>query len=300
MSPIVREVEVKSILTKTDVPVCDMVGNPYVGCTHGCKYCYATFMKRFTKHSEEWGEFLDVKYWPPLKKTEKYEGKELILSTVTDPYLSEEEVYERTRALLKELQGSGIHLSIQTKSDLVLRDIDLLKTFPEIRVGFSINTLDESFRRDMDKAVSIARRLKAMEKLHAEGIRTTCFISPIFPGITDVPSIIDRVKDHCNLIWLENLNLRGSYKNVILDYIKTKYPYLIPLYEDIYKYGSRTYWKMLDSGIEEYAKGVGLSYLRNDDSRRSPFDAPPMIVNYFYHEEIKKSAKKGDSSPGSV
>jgi DNA repair photolyase len=78
---------------------------------------------------------------------------------------------------------------------LVLRDIDLIKTFPHARVGFSINTLDEAFKDDMDKAVSIERRLSAMRQLHDAGIRTTCFISPIFPGITDVPAIIDRVKD---------------------------------------------------------------------------------------------------------
>ncbi len=62
----------------------------------------------------------------------------------------------------------------------------------------------------MDKAVSIECRLSAMKKLHDEGILTTCFISPIFPEITDVKAIIKRTKDMCNLIWLENLNLRGS------------------------------------------------------------------------------------------
>ena len=118
--------------------------------------------------------------------------------------------YKRTRTLLEQLKGSGIKLSIQTKSDLVLQDIDLIKTFPNARIGFSINTLDEGFKDDMDKAVSIECRLSAMKKLHDEGILTTCFISPIFPEITDVKAIIKRTKDMCNLIWLENLNLRGS------------------------------------------------------------------------------------------
>ncbi len=90
----------------------------------------------------------------------------------------------------------------------------------------------------MDAAVSIERRLAAMEKLHDEGIWTTCFISPIFPGITDVESIIDRVKEKCNLVWLENLNLRGSYKAVIFDYIRRKHPDLMPLYDEIYTHGS--------------------------------------------------------------
>ena len=72
----------------------------------------------------------------------------------------------------------------------------------------------------MDKAVSIERCLAAMKIFHDVGVRTTCFISPIFPEITNVEIIIDRVKNQCNLIWLENPNLRGDYKKVILDYIQ--------------------------------------------------------------------------------
>ena len=288
----IKELEAKSVITKTDIPVCDYAVNPYVGCTHGCKYCYASFMKRFTNHPEPWGEFLDVKYWPEIKKPEKYEGKELFFGTVTDPSNPQEESYKRTRALLEQFKGSGVKLSIQTKSDLVLRDVDLIKSFPDARVGFSVNTLNEDFRTDMDNAVSIERRLAAMKTLHDEGVRTTCFISPIFPSITAVPAIIDRVKDQCNLVWLENLNLRGSYKGVILDYIRTKRPNLIPLYEDIYTYGNRDYWKALDAELREYAKRNGLEYLRDDDNMKKPFGAPPVIVNFFYHEEIKKSAKR--------
>ena len=143
MKPIIREIETKSVITKTDIPVCDYAVNPYVGCTHGCKYCYASFMKRFTNHPEPWGEFLDVKYWQKINNPEKYAGKELFFGTVTDPYNPQEETYGRTRALLEQLQGSGVKISIQTKSDLVLRDIDLIKSFSDARVGFSVNTLDE-------------------------------------------------------------------------------------------------------------------------------------------------------------
>lgn len=292
MEPIIKEIEVKSVLTKSNLPVSDYSVNPYVGCTHACKYCYASFMKRFTNHPEEWGTFLDVKYWPVIKRPERYAGKELFLGSVTDPYNPQEETCQRTRALLEQLKGSGIKLSIQTKSDLVLRDIDLIRTFPDSRVGFSINTLDEAFREDMDNAVSIKRRLAAMKKLHDEGIRTTCFISPIFPGITNVEAVIDRVKEQCNLVWLENLNLRGSYKAVILDYIRERHPVLKPLYDEIYNRGSRLYWETLDAKLREYTNENGFEYLRDDDSMKHPFDAPPVIVNYFFHEEVKKSAKK--------
>ena len=289
----IKEINAKNVITKTDIPICDYAVNPYVGCTHGCKYCYASFMKRFTNHPEPWGEFLDVKYWPEIRKPEKYAGKELFFGTVTDPYNPQEEQYRRTRSLLEQLQGSGVKITIQTKSDLVLRDIDLLKTFSDIRVGFSINTLDETFRADMDKAVSIERRLAAMKTLHDAGIRTTCFISPIFPALTDVPAIIDRVKSQCQLVWLENLNLRGSYKTVILDYIREKHPELLPVYQEIYQKGNPEYWELLDIELKAYAAETGLDYVVNDDSMMRPFEAPPVIVNYFYHEKIKKSAKKG-------
>ena len=145
----------------------------------------------------------------------------------------------------------------------------------------------------MDKAVTIERRLAAMEALHAAGIRTTCFISPIFPGLTDVPSIINRVKDQCQLVWLENLNLRGSYKTVVLDYIRKKHPELLPLYQEIYQRGNPGYWELLDAELRAFAAANGLGYATNDDSMERPFDAPPVLVNYFYHEKIKKSARKG-------
>ena len=140
--------------------------------------------------------------------------------------------------------------------------------------------------------MSIERRLAAMKAFHDAGVRTTCFISPIFPGITDVPAIIRRAKAQCNLVWLENLNLRGSYKTVILDYIKEKRPDLLPLYQAIYLRNDRAYWATLDEKMRAFTAAEGLTYVRDDDSMRRPFEAPPIVVNFFFHEEIKKSAKK--------
>ena len=132
---IVKEIHVKSIITKSNLPVCDYSVNPYIGCEHKCKYCYACFMKRFTKHTEQWGDFIDVKYWMPIKNPHKYNNKELFIGSVTDPYQPAEEKYKRTRTLIQELQGSGSLISIATKSDLILRDLDLIKTFPNARVS---------------------------------------------------------------------------------------------------------------------------------------------------------------------
>lgn len=250
-------------------------------------------MKRFTNHSEDWGAFVDVKYWPPIRNPHKYAGKELFIGSVTDPYQPVEETFGRTRALLEELRGSGAKLSIATKSDLILRDLDLIKTFPDARVSWSINTLDEDFRADMDKGVSIERRLTVMKIFHDAGVRTTCFISPIFPAITDAKAIVARAKNDCNLVWLENLNLRGSFKPAVLDYIRMRFPALVPLYRDIYTRGDNGYWQTLDAELQAFAEEQGLEYKTNDDSFSRSFDAPPVLVNYFYHSQIKKSARKG-------
>ena len=102
--PSIREIQVKSVLTKSNLPVSDYSVNPYVGCTHACRYCYASFMKRFTGHPEPWGTFLDVKIWPEIRHPERYAGKELFIGSVTDPYLPQEETFGRTRALLKQLK----------------------------------------------------------------------------------------------------------------------------------------------------------------------------------------------------
>ena len=104
----IQEIEVKSVMTKSNLPVADFSVNPYVGCLHGCKYCYASFMKRFTNHPEPWGEFIDVKYWPEIKNAKRYAGKEAFFGSVTDCYQPHEAKYKRTRALLEQLQGSGI------------------------------------------------------------------------------------------------------------------------------------------------------------------------------------------------
>ncbi|MBR1486237.1 MAG: radical SAM mobile pair protein B [Synergistaceae bacterium] len=284
----IKRVNVKSVLTKSNLPVADFSANTYIGCEHACKYCYASFMKRFTNHTEDWGYFVDVKEWLSIKNPEKYEGKEIFIGSVTDPYQPLEEKYARTRKLLEELQGSGVKISIATKSDLILRDLDLIKTFPNARVSFSINTLDEDFRSQMDSAVSIERRLNAMKTLHDNKIRTTCFISPIFPGLSDVKSIVERVKNDCNLIWLENLNLRGDYKERILKWVHENHSELDEIYRAIYRRRDLSYWFDLNEEIKEFAKSIGLKYVRNDDSVKNPFDAPPVIVNYFFHEEITR------------
>lgn len=216
----------------------------------------------------------------------------MILGSVTDCYNYLEKKYERTREFLKQMAGSGINLIITTKSDLVLRDLDLIKTYNDPLVSLSLNTLDEEFKNDMDKAVSIKRRIEALKILHKNNIRTTCFISPIFPEITNVFDIIEEVKDYTDYIWLENLNLRGSYKPKILNYIKEKYPDLVDLYDNIYNKNDNSYWEDLNNKVSDYANKFGFMYVEDKEPFLINKTDKPIIINYFYHEKITQKAKK--------
>ena len=290
---LIRDVETKNIMTKSTLPVGGYSVNPYVGCTHGCKYCYASFMKRFTGHTEPWGTFLDVKHWPAIKNPRKYAGQRVVIGSVTDGYLPQEAQFGNTRRLLEQLRGSGAEILICTKSDLVVRDIDLLKELGKVTVSWSINTLDEAFQSEMDSAASIGRRLEAMKQVYDAGIRTVCFVAPVFPGITDFVSIFHRVKDQCDLVWLENLNLRGSFKKDILDYIRGKHPALYPLYDAIYNQGDKSYFHALEQQAKRLAKEQDCPFVDNALPYGRAESGHPVIVDYFYHEEVRGTENTG-------
>ena len=269
----VNKIKTQSYLTKSNLPASDYVINPYVGCLHSCKYCYACFMKRFTGHTEEWGNFIDVKECDNLIDIKKLKGKSLFISSVTDCYNPIEKEYKVTRKILDQIKEADCEIDITTKSSLVLRDVDLIKQMKNVLVAISINTLDENFKNDMDKASSINDRMETLKILHKEGIKTVLFMSPIFPEITDFKAIIEKTKDFVSEYWFENLNLRGSYKGKILDYIKIKYPQFYEVYDKIYNKNDRTYWQELAFEIDDYCINNGVKF-----------------KNYFYHEEIRKNS----------
>lgn len=270
----IKEIKIKDYLTKSNLPASDYVINPYIGCPHGCKYCYASFMKRFTGHTEEWGTFVDIKRSEKKINLNKISKKSVFLSSVTDCYNSLEEKYKLTRGILEQLVNADCFLSISTKSKLILRDMDLLKQMRHLTVSISINTLDESFRKDMDHASTIKERLNTLKELHKNGIHTSLFMSPIFPYITEWKEIIEISKDYVDEYWFENLNLRGQYKVYILNYIKEKYSKYYENYVTIYIKNNKEYWKILAKEINDYCQKNNINY-----------------INYFYHETLVADKK---------
>ena len=128
----------------------------------------------------------------------------------------------------------------------------MLKQCKNLKVSISVNTLDEQFKNDMDNASSIQERLETLETLHRNGIYTVLFMSPVFPVITDYKKIIEKTNKYVDEYWFENLNLRGSYKKDILNYIERTRPQLLELYNELYIDGNMEFWNDLSVEIEEY------------------------------------------------
>ncbi len=204
----VREIRAKNILSRSQVY--EYALNPYVGCSHACAYCYARFMKRFTGHKEQWGEFVDVKINAPellaLEAKKKKVGR-VWISGVCDPYQPLERKYMITRKCLEILVENGWPITIQTKSPLVLRDFEILRRSRDAEVCFTITTADERIRKIFEPgAPTSVKRIEALGKLHSAGIRTLAMIAPILPGAEGL------IK-----------GLRGKIESVIIDRLNYHY-----------------------------------------------------------------------------
>lgn len=188
---------IKEILSKTILSISKVypyVINPYTGCQHNCLYCYAHFMKRFTGHKESWGQFVDVKVNAPdllRKEITKKKMGEVWISGVCDPYQPLEAKYKLTRQCLEILAQNDWPVIVQTRSPLVLRDIDILKKGTGFEVGCSITTADDGIRRLFEPgAPPISERVRTLDELHQVGIRTFAMIAPMLPGAENLAEIL--------------------------------------------------------------------------------------------------------------
>jgi len=197
----VREIEARSILNQSKI--FDYTVNPYAGCAHACSYCYARFMKRFTGHPEPWGDFVDAKMNAPdllAREIRRKQPGTVWVSGVCDPYQPLEARYELTRRCLEIIVQNGWPVVVQTRSPLVVRDLDILSAGADeqVEVGLSVTTADDEVRKLFEpKAPAIPGRVDALGRLHEAGIRTFAMIAPLLPGAEDLPLLlrekVDRV-----------------------------------------------------------------------------------------------------------
>jgi DNA repair photolyase len=205
MTLLVKEIRAKSILSVSKIQ--PYVVNPYTGCQHGCTYCYARFMKRVTGHKEPWGEFVDVKVnTPDLLRLEikKKKRDRVWISGVCDPYQPLEAKYRLTRQCLEILMVNRWPVMVQTRSPLVLRDLDIIREAEEIDVGLSVTTADDRIRALFEPdAPPIDERIAALDLLHRSGVRTFAMIAPMLPGAEDLTRLLSGKVDY---VFVDRMN----------------------------------------------------------------------------------------------
>ena len=268
---------VKTYLNKSKIPGANYVINPYVGCPHKCLYCYAKFMRKFTGHKEEWGDFLDVKIEGAALSPSILFHQHVLLSSVTDPYNPFEKKYGVTRRLLEQLVQCHAYVSILTKSALVVRDIDLLTQLEQCEVALSFSTVDEQVRMQLEPGTStILQKLQALKTLHQAGIDTAVMAAPFLPGISQWKELLEQTAPYANVIRFDKLNMRGTFQRKLMDFIDAHYPHLLSLYHQIYTRGDESYWQQLGQDILAYGAAHHIQVeLFFGKASPSPFEDSP-------------------------
>lgn len=269
----IREIKARSILSKTGLPDCDWVVNPYSGCRFGCKYCYAAFVGRFRHPNEEWGSYVDVKVnAPELLKKEletKLRGKKakdigiIFISSVTDPYQGIEAKYQLTRGCLQVFAEIGYEneIGILTKSGLVTRDIDIFKKLKDVEVGLTVTSTGDPISNYLETyATPNQERIKALKALHQAGIRTYAFVGPLLPHFVwmekEMENLFSELKQSgVGYIYLEHINLSKYIRDRLFTHLRKDYPEEL---EKFIKAQSPQYRRKLDELLGKLTKKVGI------------------------------------------
>jgi DNA repair photolyase len=217
-------------------------------------------MRRFTGHPEEWGEFVDVRANAPeiLKRQLRRRKKgTVLLGSVTDCYQPLEKKYGLTRSILAVLADSELSVSILTKSDLVLRDLKLLATLPDVEIGLSITSLnDAASARFEPRATKVTKRIEALEMLKKAGLCTYAFIGPILPGITDPVAIIEKVAGSVDYIMAESLNTSCGNRAHIQQVLEASYSDESGRFWENAR--SSTYWASVEKSVRSACTRFGV------------------------------------------
>ncbi|MFB0507790.1 MAG: radical SAM protein [Thermodesulfobacteriota bacterium] len=236
----IKEIECKSILNRSGLA--DYALNPYVGCEHGCRYCYGRFMMRYTKHREPWGRFVDVKVNGPrvlIKQVKRFPTGRVFISSVCDGWQPLEEKYGITRACVEILLANGFPITILTKSALASRDFDLIEGRPEVELGATLTTLDERWRRLFEPRGSPSEeRVSLLKQAKEKGITTYAFLGPIMPYLFDTEEnlrgLIGAFRDvGVDWIYVDLLNPRPGVWASLYPVLRDHHPHLVPRYKEV-------------------------------------------------------------------
>ena len=262
---IAKDISCKSLMNQSKLA--DYCINCYVGCEHGCKYCYAeSITRRFSKHKEQWGKFVDVKLnAPDILKREIANKKKgtVFISSLTDAYQPLEKKYELTRKVLEILLEHQFSVCIQTKSSLILRDLDLIKKFKNREVGFTITSLNEKVRETFEPFSSPANeKLEALKILKENGIKTYAFFGPILPFLSDenLEEYIRKISEaKVDFMYIDKLNLKSGVWENLKNVLEKDYPELLPKWNEAI-FSENDYFKNLKQKITKLCEKNNIKY----------------------------------------
>jgi DNA repair photolyase len=262
--------------------------NPYRGCEFACKYCYARYTHEFMEMRDgiEFEQKIYIKQHAAnllrqeLKKVKP--GEEIALGTATDPYQPAERRFEVTRAILEELaRHQGLELGIVTKSNLVLRDAEILRAIGEnnrLFVNITITTLHADLARILEpRAPRPDLRLEAMRQLNLAGVNAGVICAPVMPGITDAPKDLEALvravaEAGGKYIFANPLFLKPCSAAVFLPFLEKEFPKLAAGYRERYKDGAflpKTYGQRISQLMERLRDKYGIRNAYERYSRKT-------------------------------
>lgn len=224
----VVEVDVGRALSPSGLPDLDYALNPYLGCYHGCLYCYARVYTRHREVAERWGELVAAKrnlVALLVKEVKRIRRGTVGFGTITDPYQPAEALYRLTRSALEVLAVTGLRVSVQTKSSLVLRDLDLLKELGgRADVGITVTSLSNSspMAKVLEpRAPPPSARVEALRRLSSAGLRTWVFYGPVVPGYNDgredIEGIVELARETESTLYVDKLRVKAfMFKHPLL------------------------------------------------------------------------------------
>jgi DNA repair photolyase len=281
--------ENRSLLTRCNsarVPFSWQI-NPYRGCEFACKYCYA----RYTHEFMEMRDGLDFERRIYVKKHSAWllrqelkqvrTGQSIAIGTATDPYQPAERKFGITHAIMEEFaRHQGLSLGLVTKSDLILRDIDLLCAISRknrFSVHVTITTTDTNLARILEpRAPRPDLRFKAVEKLVAAGIHTSVNCAPVLPGITDTPKHLESVvraaaAAKARSVAAIPLFLKPCSEKIFMPFLEENFPHLVELYKKRYAdqaFLPAEYTKRISALVKRLCRQNGIA-ARDEESRQA-------------------------------
>jgi DNA repair photolyase len=281
----------QSLLNKCDTPRMPFrwTINPYRGCEFACKYCYARYTHEFMEMRDglEFARKIYVKQnagWllrRDLKKVKR--GQSIAIGTATDPYQPAERRFGMTRAMLEELaRHSGIDISIISKSNLILRDLELFKEISlhnELSINLTVTTADVELARLLEpRAPRPDLRLEAVRKLNDAGLRAGVAIAPVLPAITDSPKQLDAVVKaaaaaKAQWIFANPLFLKPCSEKVFMPFLEEQFPALAESYKQRYAKSAflpAAYKKQVSTLVGKLKAKYGIKQMRTVSSAARP------------------------------